>query len=171
MVNYQNSKIYRISSIEGGLTYYGSTANLLCKRMEGHRSKYKAFLAGKEYAKRCTSFDVLAFEDAEIILIEAVPCNNVEELKAHERRYIEGNPCVNKCVPGKLNELGEVEYKAQYYQANSEKIKEYQGQYYQANEDKINQKHDCPCGGRFTHQHQARHLRTAKHVNYQNAQN
>jgi len=156
MVNYQNGKIYQIRSIEGDLTYYGSTTNPLCKRMTKHRSNYKAFQAGK--FARITSFDVLAFDDAQITLVELAPCNTKEELTAIERRYIEANPCVNKYIPGQT--------RAEYRVNNKEKIAEY----YQKNAEKAKEKFDCQCGGKFTHANRATHFRSIKHVNHERAQ-
>ncbi len=50
--NYQNGKIYKIEPIvdhdENG-AYYGSTTQLLCKRMGTHRGHYKLWKTGKRH--------------------------------------------------------------------------------------------------------------------------
>ena len=53
--------------------------------------------------------------------------------------------------------------KKQYYQDNVEKKK----QYYQTRKQTLNQKHECPCGGKYTHQNKAQHLKSECHRNYE----
>ena len=49
MVNYANSKVYKIWSTQGDKIYIGSTTKpYLCQRMDKHRSDYKRFKDGKE---------------------------------------------------------------------------------------------------------------------------
>ena len=54
-----------------------------------------------------------------------------------------------------LNELGEVEYKKQYYVEHQEQIRRYK-----------NTKCDCVCGGMYTLAHKSHHLKTSKHIEY-----
>lgn len=77
------------------------------------------------------------------------------------------------------------EYNKQYQQQHKEEIKEkakeykqqhieekkiYQKEYYQQHKDqlkeKYNQKHNCECGGKYSHSAKARHLKSNKHKNY-----
>jgi hypothetical protein len=84
------------------------------------------------------------------------------------------------------------EYGKEYYQENKDKIKEKNKEYYEANKDKIkiqtkeyrennkdkkkeyreenkdklNQKYECDCGGKYTHNHKSRHLKSQKHTKY-----
>jgi predicted GIY-YIG superfamily endonuclease len=81
------------------------------------------------------------------------------------------------------------EYKKQYYEDNKEKIAEYWNEYYQDNKEKLNkkmkeyreankekikeqqnEKHDCPCGGRYIHVHKSRHYKTKMHCDFINSQ-
>ena len=79
MNKYQQSKIYKI--VGNGLTYYGSTyEKTLARRLSKHRGQYKDYIYGK--APYYTSFEILATENYEIILVENYPCNNKDELHA-----------------------------------------------------------------------------------------
>jgi len=54
------------------------------------------------------------------------------------------------------------EYNKQYYEQN----KEQSIQYYKKNKERLTQKHNCPCGGKYTTTHRARHLKTKRHQTY-----
>ena len=128
MVNYQNSKIYRIVCNTTGLTYYGSTCeNTLARRLSKHKAKYNQYLNGKKIF--ITSFDILKNNNYEIILVENYPCNSKDELHSRERFYIENNECVNKVVPNRTFK--------EYYQANKDKYTENRKHYYQENKEHI----------------------------------
>lgn len=64
------------------------------------------------------------------------------------------------------------EREKQYREANKEKIYEIHKQYREKNREKIkaqrNQKHDCLCGGRYSHSAKTRHERTARHQQWEN---
>jgi GIY-YIG catalytic domain len=98
---YAQAKIYKIESVLGGLVYYGSTRNDLYTRMGMHKGDHKKFQAGKH--RRITAFDVLVHPDARILLVEAFPCSNKQELTAREAWYIRNNDCVNKVIPGRTH--------------------------------------------------------------------
>ena len=83
MVNYANSKIYKITCNVTGLTYYGSTVNPLSKRMGQHRSDFNK---NRGY---CKSKLVLAGGDYDYSLVEKVECADKNELHRRERFYIE----------------------------------------------------------------------------------
>ena len=100
MSKYQNAKIYKIVSNAIDQVYIGSTYQALSARMSGHRKNFKRYMNGLD-KMFCTSFSILEYGDAEIILIENCPCESKEELKARERFHIENNNCVNKKIPGR----------------------------------------------------------------------
>jgi len=62
------------------------------------------------------------------------------------------------------------EQKKQYREENIEHIKEWNKLYREENREQIrakkNQKHDCECGGKYTHNHKARHSKSIKHQKY-----
>ena len=99
MVNYNNSKIYKIVSSQTDKVYIGSTTkDRLCQRMTGHRASYKSYLNKKYHY--VSSFEIVKYDDAEIILIEAFPCKNKDELHKRERYWIENTKdCINKLIP------------------------------------------------------------------------
>ena len=58
--DYANGRIYKIEPIcehDENEVYYGSTCQILCKRMDTHRSGYTSWKAGKRGKTR--SFDLL----------------------------------------------------------------------------------------------------------------
>jgi len=140
MSNYQKGKIYKIISQHTDKIYIGSTCQLLCRRLSNHKTKYNT----------TSSYEILKYGDAKIILIENYPCNNKEELTSKEAEYIKlyNSNIVNVQIPGRSNK--------EYYQDNKtiicEKIKDYrylnreiisekQKQYRNNNKDKISEQH------------------------------
>ena len=160
MVNYQLGKIYKIVCNVTDLVYIGSTCEpILARRLAGHMSEYKRYQKGK-YKRYLASFDILSNNDYDIVLIESYPCNTKDELHARERYWTNQFKCVNKCKnQGLFNELGQKEY-----------FKIYNKKYKTLKEDQIHakecEKHNCACGGSFTHHHRANHLKTKKHQQY-----
>ena len=74
MVNYQNSKIYKIVSDSSGLNYVGSTTEkYLSTRLSGHNSDYKRYI--KTNKKYVSSLKVMEHPDRRIELIETYPCD------------------------------------------------------------------------------------------------
>ena len=61
-------------------------------------------------------------------------------------------------------------YKMQYYQNNKEYLKFKSRQYRQDNDVLLKQKHNCECGGKYTHQHIARHLKSKLHREFEKLQ-
>jgi hypothetical protein len=146
MVNYENSKIYKIVCNVTGLCYIGSTTLKLSQRLSKHKNNYKRYKNGK--CHNVTSFKVLENDDYDIILLEKVQnCTSKEELYARERYYIENNDCVNRCIVGRTQK--------EYYEDNKEKIQAYKSE-----------KHLCPCGGCYTTDHISHHMKTVKHKKY-----
>ena len=139
----KNSKIYKIVCDTTGLVYVGSTVETLCRRLSGHKDKYKRYLKG--ISRYVTSFDIIKNDNYKIILIQSCPCNNKEELHREERKYIESIECVNKYIPGRTqkeyNEINKDKIKEQtkeYKLKNKDKIKEQVKQYQLKNKDKKN---------------------------------
>ena len=163
-MEYKNGKIYRIVG-ENGLTYIGSTTHKLSYRLTSHKCHYKKYLDGE--SKYLTSFEIIKTGQYRIELIESFPCDSRDELNAREGHYIRQMDCVNKVIPGRT--------KKEYRENNREKISELKKEYYQNNKEKIkewkNQKHECPCGGRYSNVNKALHLKSKLHQNYLNALN
>jgi hypothetical protein len=164
MVNYTNSKVYKIWSTQGDEIYIGSTTKqYLSQRMDKHRSDYKCWKDNKSsFITSFKLFDLYGLENCFIELIEAKECNSKDELKQIEGKYIRELVCVNKRVEGRT--------KKEYYEDNKDVILTHIKNYKEANKEKIlenkNKKHICECGGIYTHQHKSRHLKSIKHCKY-----
>jgi hypothetical protein len=162
MPNYLNGKVYAIRSHQTEQVYIGSTVERLSARMSKHRAQYKFYKNGKGHYY--TSFKMLDYPDAYIELLEKHPCLCREELERLEGQYIRAEPnAVNKIIAGRT--------RAEHYRDNAEQLNARQKEYYHNNTEKIRaqhkQKHDCPCGGKYTTSDKAKHLKTKKHQAYE----
>jgi hypothetical protein len=131
MVNYQQGKIYMIESLSQNKRYYGSTTSSLSIRMAGHRHSNTCYKLGK--GNLITSFEILDYGDASIILVANAACNTKEELHAVEAVYIRNNDCVNKNMPYRSPE--EKKEQRKIYN-NKEEIKEKKKLFYQTDKAK-----------------------------------
>ena len=162
MVNYGNSKVYKIEpniDHEEGEIYIGSTTKqYLSQRMDNHRSNYRQWrknnVINYRFVTSYNLFEKYGLENCQIVLLETCLVNTKDELFLRERHYIKSMKCVNKISPMYTKED----------KKNSAKL------YRDKNLDKIhennNKKTKCPCDGSYTHCHQAHHFRTKKHQNY-----
>lgn len=172
MPNFQNGKVYTIRSHQTEELYIGSTCQTLPERFRDHKRDFRRYQNGK--GRYVTSFKILAYGDAYYELYENCPCNDKNELTRREGEIIRATPnCVNKHIPGRTDKEWRQanaetikDYKKEYYQNNTETYKAKNKQYRQANADKIKQKHDCPCGGKYTTSGKSTHLKTKKHQKY-----
>ena len=148
MNKYNSGKVYSLFSNKSGKKYIGSTTEShLCKRLAGHQSAYKRYLAKK--GSYTTSFEILKDGDYYMSLLESVNCNNIDELRMKEREWILKLDCVNKVVP--------LRTPAEYYQDNIIIIT--------AKKSKMV---ICECGGRYRTDNKCHHLETDKHFCYMN---
>jgi hypothetical protein len=113
MVNYGNSKIYKIEPIvphDEGEVYYGATTKYYLS------SRWGNYTTDHRNNKRRTTasilFDKYGIDNCRCDLVEMFPCNSKAELSAREGEYIRDNNCVNKQVSGR----GKIEYR-KYYQS------------------------------------------------------
>jgi len=190
MVNYKLGKIYRIKCNVTGLEYIGSTCEpTLAKRLTKHVGQYRSYLKGTY--NYVSSFKLLENNDYDIILIEKYPCNDKDELYSRECYFSNQIDCVNvNKRQGVINRSGgRQEYdkcrNKEYYNNNKDKVQEKNKEYYNNNKDKVQEKnkdyyncnkeifraqYQCACGGRYTHDHKSRHLKTKKHIQYKENQ-
>ena len=107
-MNYQNGKIYKLSTSHTNLIYIGSTIQTLNDRVRLHRCKK---------SNNTNSGLITKYNDFQIELIENYPCNSKKELLKREAYYIRlyFDICVNTVIPFRT--------KTEYYQDNKEKIK------------------------------------------------
>ena len=146
--DYANGRIYKIEPIcehDENEVYYGSTCQLLCKRMDSHRSNYKSWKNGNR-AKTFSYelFEKYGIENCKIYLVELYPCETKEELLAREGYYIKNNKCVNKHVAGRTMQIYYEDHRVainerqkKYALENKDKIKEYKDEYRQNNKELI----------------------------------
>ncbi len=151
-MNYQNSKIYKITDNLSDMVYIGSTCKTLEQRMKQHERNFKAFKAGK--SNNVTVFKILQNEDYKIELVENYPCATKQDLNIREGQIIKEYKnnklnVVNRCIAGQTH-------------------KESSAQYRQNNKQKLNEKHICQCGGKFTTCGKSQHEKSYKHQNYIN---
>ena len=162
MNKFQNGKIYKIISNYTDDIYIGSTTQKLCKRLSNHKECFKCYNKGtkKDYL---TSYKIVQYEDAQIILIEDYPCDNKQKLEARERHFIELNNCVNKVIPTRTfkeyrddNKQHFKEIKKDWDVKNKVHIMDYKKKYKSIIIT-------CDCGAKNSIDNQARHLKTDKH--------
>jgi len=193
MVNYELGKIYKIVDNSNGNIYIGSTCEpTLARRLSKHVSNYKSYLEGLQ--RFTTSFQIIANNDYNIVLIELYSCSSKDELHARERYYIETiKKCVNKIIPTRtVQEYREINkeqrylYRKQYYAKNKETdllnkkahylenretILEKTHEYYIKNREAILEKKKlkvlCYCGI-LRDSHKTKHEQTKFHQNYIN---
>jgi hypothetical protein len=174
MIKYDNSKIYKIESLDSNNEadiYIGSTTKLrLSQRMTNHRYLYKKWKEGNKH--KLMSFDLFdkyGVENCKIVLIETYPCKSKDELIAREQYHIRSTKCLNKRVEGRTtleyrNEHKEEKkaYDAKYRKANKEKQNKSCNEYYY-NVLK-NKEYVCECGCKMKQVNKYDHLKTKKHA-------
>jgi hypothetical protein len=156
---YQRGKIYKLVSFGTDKVYVGSTCEVyLSNRLAGHRSAFKSYHNGKH--KYFTSFELVKFDDVEIILLEAYPCNSRYELHARERHWIEQLDCVNKLIPNRTRIEYERDPRVKTRRKEYKKTENYRQYKYQYNKEPVR----CPCGCVVTRCHLSRHRKSSKHL-------
>ena len=183
MVNYANSKVYKIWSTQGDKIYVGSTTKqYLSQRMDKHRSDYKRWKNDKTHL--ITSFKLFeeyGLDNCFIELLEAKEFKSKDELAQLEGKYIRELECVNRCKSGRTRK----EQRQIYYEDNKELISEQKKKYNEINKEKISQqrkqftldnkerlleqakqKIDCVCGSIVRISDKARHNKSIKHCKF-----
>lgn len=172
---YHRGKVYRIVCNTTGKTYYGSTCEpTLAQRLAKHICEYKKKKNGESmYASAC--YELFENNNYEIILCESVKCESKDELRMCERKWIEGNECVNKYRPivsreersAHRREYSNI-YNKPYYDNNKQIILEKQRIYKQHRKDTVNmerrQKIICECGCEISKSSLYRHKKSKIHI-------
>ena len=155
-MDYKNGKIYVLRSHQTEDIYIGSTTTKLSKRFNYHKNDFKKWK--NETQNYISSYELMKYDDVYIELLQGYSCENKMELRKREGEFIRSMKCVNKKIEGRTDK----EYRAD----NKEKIRIQKKEWFEANQDKLNQIYDCECGGKYTHSHKSRHLKSQKHLNY-----
>ena len=168
--------VYSIRSHQTKDIYIGSTKETLSRRMAGHRRDYNQYING-DISRKCSSIQILQYEDAYIELIELIEYNDKSELTAREGYYIRNMDCVNKVIPNRTHK----EWQIKYYIDNKEEIdnkcKEYRilkqkeiaikdKEYYNNNKEKVNEKMTCECDSIIMKRAKNSHFKTKKHQDF-----
>ena len=156
MPNYSQGKIYKVTCGETSKVYIGSTIKCLSARLNNHKTNDNTCATNQ-------------FIDPKIELLEEYPCETKEQLLWREREWYEKTDCINKQRPIITDEEDKERKRksaSKYREENKEKIKQYNSKYKQENKELLNEKFNCECGGKFTKQHKATHLKTKKHQSF-----
>jgi hypothetical protein len=151
MVNYQQSKIYKLTSPHTDLFYIGSTTTTLKQRKWKHKSHFKMRQINEK--AKCTisrKLFELGIDDVKINLVKEYSLENKEQLLKKEAKYIRkykekyGDKCLNICVPLRTrkeycedNKEKILETKRIWRDKNKEKVNKQKREYFQNNKEKV----------------------------------
>lgn len=92
---------------------------------------------------------------------------NKDKILKHQAEYYEANKDrryeYNQANKDKIRE-----WRVKHYEANKDKILEQRAKYRETNKAKFTEKHECPCGGRYTYSGKSEHFKTKLHKDYLN---
>ena len=161
---YHHSKIYRITDNNYTKFYYGSTTKALSARMAEHRYAYKS---GFLNSTSKVLFDEFGVDNTKIELVEAVQCENRDELRKIEGKFIQENQCVNKYVAGRSKKESNNISSAKYYEGHREERLKKHRELYKLKKDQWsavqNRKWTCECGMVVSFRQKKIHITTARH--------
>jgi len=147
MLDYKNSKIYKLVSDKTEDIYYGSTVQPLEIRFRRHKSFYNV---NKNY---CPSFEVLKYNDCKIILVKNFKCSSKKELTKELYKIIKNNNCCNLTSKVWIKKREEyIKYYKKYFYNDIQLIET-------DNENKIL----CKCGKKYKINNKTNHLKTKFH--------
>jgi hypothetical protein len=150
-------RIYKLVSTETDKVYVGSTTRRLQKRMTDHKYNYARYILGK-YCY-VTSFEIMKhFPNISIELIYEGVFETKADMYRLEGEYIQVTEnCINKHIAGRSKE--------EYRQDKKDIIRQKKQDYREKNKEKLCEKFTCEdCGGSYSHEHKAHHIRTQKHL-------
>ncbi len=158
---YKVGFIYKISTTNNSLVYYGSTCNFT-KRMKAHQKEFCAYLKGSLNYK-LSSFEILSTNNYYCCVIETHFNISRHDLETIEGNYIRNNKCVNSRQPKSSSEERKKQ-KEDYRKQNSERRKQASANYYLMNKSKILKKNHCYiCDMDYAASQHNRHLNSKKH--------
>lgn len=163
---YNFSKVYKITNSELNKCYIGSTTQSLIARFRQHNVNYNYSTCSSKIL-----FHNQDLKNIKIELLETVNCDNVNELREIEKKYIKATPnAINIKLPNRSSSEYYIDNKAkilnrihQYYENNKQKISKNKKIYYQTVKDKLLEKVKCECGATVSKSHLLRHKRSKNH--------
>jgi hypothetical protein len=182
--NYANCKFYRLVCRDPAVKdcYVGHTCDEV-KRRYNHKTRCTKE-KGKKYNLHVYEFirQHGSWDNWSLIVHETLAVKNKNEAAIRERYWLEHyKATLNSNIPSQK----QAEYGAKYRVENHDKIKETSAKYcaghrkeqnqrsaawYLANKVHLQEKHNCPCGSKFTTANRCAHLRTARHCTFITAQ-
>jgi hypothetical protein len=150
MPNYANGKIYKLVNTVTESIYVGSTCKSLTHRKNQHKRSSEQFIQRRVYSH----IRMVGWNAVSIVLIEAHPCRNRNELRLRERYWVDQlHPILNSWRPSVTPE------------ERKQAVREYQRIYYAMPEQRAKQRARirCPCGTVYTRTGKWNHERTEAH--------
>lgn len=166
MVNYGNSKIFKIENKIDNKIFIGSTVTDLKTSLSLIKSS-----ARTKHNLLQEHYKTIGWKNAIITLIENFECKNRTELLQRERYHYDLlHPELNE----KPSILREDEFKSYiltpHRYTRSDEIdpskQKYQKEYRVKNQDMFKEKIECQCGGHYTYGNKNTHAKTRKHLLY-----
>jgi hypothetical protein len=159
--------IYKITNLDDGKCYIGSTTLSLKQRIGLHKSNSKA--------ERKCSCHYFNWENIAEEVVD-VPCVVIDDRYIREQYCKDNSPnCVNKYNPYKTEEEAreqKAEYNKQHHQDNKEQHKQTNKNWYSINKEEHNKKQlektTCECGCILSKSAMYRHKKSNKHINFIN---
>ena len=90
--------VYKLSSLDGKLIYYGSTNNYT-ERFRSHKKDYNRFLKGKH--SYVSNFEIIKLGNYNKEVVATLYNISRFDLERKEREFVENNPCENLLLPGR----------------------------------------------------------------------
>jgi hypothetical protein len=154
MNRYQNSKIYKIYSDLGDKVYIGcTTKQYLSQRMAKHKYDYTYYKKKREdkgfaFVYSYLLFDEYGVDNCKIELLEAFPCNSIDEIRKREAHYIQTIPNINNhhnWTPERIEENKQTEKKQakEFYEKNKTELNKKSIDYYHKNKYIITEKRNA----------------------------
>ena len=160
-MDYANGKIYKLVNCVNDYIYIGSTTSTLVKRKAGHVNKAQYHPSRFIYKNLLP----IGWKNIRIILIEAYPCKNKDELTAREQHWIDKlKPYLNTDRAVETIEQYRDRKKNKdntYYQNNKEKWV-----YTEAMSKRNKEKVKCECGSILARKSLSRHRNCDEHQSW-----
>lgn len=152
--------VYKLACLDPAVAeiYVGSTTRVADRR-QNHKSRCNN-AAGKYYNLVVYQFIRAngGWANWSLLVVEQIEYTLKHQLLLRERHHLEDlGATLNRQVPGAM-EVGRQAYDAVYHLANRDAILA-----------RNNIKHNCSCGGRYTHINMIQHSRSKRHIAYEAA--
>ena len=142
-MGYDKAKIYQIVNDITDDIYICSTCQPLSKRMAEHRTSMRS--KRDSHIKLYQKMSEIGVEHFRIELIKECPCENIEQLRAIEGKYIRDLGTLNSQVAGRTMSEYCKEFKERYYpqkqiyrENNRKSLNEKNKVYYDSKREEIN---------------------------------